>query len=168
MEVNEWHPDEVVEVSPGVWKRFADCTVKDVEGVIRRKQERASLRSEIEALSDQLNGASIAIAEELARLEADGKIGNQLALLLVGLAAIGMDLYHDGPDPQPGSLLAAKRAVFALQFDPFWDTMTDDDRAWLREKLDDEDGALDRMLADYESRTAQSVDAGVAAPPGVS
>jgi len=168
MEVNEWHPDELVEVAPGVWKRFANCTVKDVEGVIRRKQERASLHSEIEALSDQLNGAGIAIAEELALLEANGTVGNQLALLLVGLAAIGVDLYDDGPDPQPGSLLAAKRAVFALQFDPFWDTLTNDDRTWLREKLDDEDGALDRMLADYESRTALSADASVAAPPGVS
>jgi hypothetical protein len=167
MEINEWHPDELVEVAPGIWKRFANCTVQDVEGVIRRKQERAGLRSEIEALSDQLNGAAIAIAEELSRLEANGEVGNQLALVLVGLAAIGVDLYH-GPDPEPGSIHAAKRAVFALQFDPFWDTLTNEDRTWLREKLDDEDGALDRMLADYESRTARSVDAGVAAPPGVS
>jgi hypothetical protein len=168
MEINEWHPDELVEVAPGIWKRFANCTVKDVEGVIRRKQERASLRSEIEALSDQLNGAAIAIAEELSRLEANGEVGNQLALVLVGLAAIGVDLYQDGPDPEPGSIHAAKRAVFALQFDPFWDTLTNDDRRWLRERLDGEGGSFDRMLADYESRTALSADAGVAAPPGVS
>ena len=168
MEINEWHPDELVEVAPGIWKRFDNCTVKDVEGVIRRKQERASLHSEIEALSDQLNGAAIAIAEELSRLEANGEVGNQLALVLVGLAAIGVDLYHDGPDPEPGSIHAAKRAVFALQFDPFWDTLTNDDRRWLREKLDGESGSFDRMLADYESRTALSADAGVAASPGVS
>ena len=51
-------------------------------------------------------------------------------------------------------VLAAKSAVFALQFDPFWGTLTDDERRWLPEKLDDEGGAFDRMVADYESRTA--------------
>jgi hypothetical protein len=154
MEINDWHPDELVEVSPGVRKRFADCTVKEVEGVIRLKQQRASLRSEIGALTDQLNGAVIDIADELARLEASGEIGNSLALMFLGLAAIGVDLYDDRPDHEPEALLAAKRAVFALQFDPFWDTLSDDDRRWLREKLDNERGAFDRMVADYESRSA--------------
>jgi hypothetical protein len=154
MEINDWHPDEVVEVAPGVWKRFADCTVKDVEGVIRLKRDRASLRGEIQALTDQLNGAVAGIAEELARLEARGEVGNSLALMFIGLAAIGVDLYDDRPDPEPDSILAAKRAVFALQFDPFWGTLTDDDRRWLREKLDNKGEAFDRMLADYESRIA--------------
>jgi hypothetical protein len=71
---------------------------------------------------------------------------------LIGLTAIGVDLYEDGPDPEPGSILAAMRAVFAHQFDPIWRALTNDDRRWLREKLDDEGGAFDRMVADYESR----------------
>ncbi len=82
-------------------------------------------------------------------------IGRDTAL--IGLTAIGVDLYDDGPDPEPESILAAKRAAFAHQFDPLWRTLTHDDRRWLREKLDDEGGAFDRMVADYESR---SVDAG--------
>jgi hypothetical protein len=49
--------------------------------------------------------------------------------------------------------------VFALQFDPFWDTLTNDTRRWLRERLDNDGGAFDRMLADYESRTALSANA---------
>jgi len=72
---------------------------------------------------------------------------------LIGLTAIGVDLYVDGPDPEPESILAAKRAVFAHQFDPVWRTLTNDDQRWLRERLDDEGGAFDRMVADYESRT---------------
>jgi len=72
---------------------------------------------------------------------------------LVGLTAIGVDLYDDGPPPEPESNLAAKRAVFAHHFDPIWHTLTNDDRRWLRQKLDREDGAFDRMVADYESRT---------------
>jgi hypothetical protein len=32
---------------------------------------------------------------------------------LIGLTAIGVDLYDDGPPPEPESILAAKRAVFA-------------------------------------------------------
>jgi hypothetical protein len=158
MEINDWHPDELVEVSPGVAKRAADCTAKDVEGVIRLKQERASLRSEIEALSGQLNGVVNGIAQELSRLEASGEVGNSLALVFIELAAIGVDLYGDGPDPEPESILAAKRAVFALQFDPFWNTLTNEDRRWLREKLHNEGGAFDRMVAGYESRSTRSVD----------
>jgi hypothetical protein len=153
MEINDWHPDEVVEVSPGVWKRFADCTVKDVEGVIGLKRERASVSGEIEALTDQLNNVVSGIAEKLARSEAGGEGGNSLGLMFIGLAAIGVDLHDDGPDPEPQSILAAKRAVFALQFDPLWGTLTNDERRWLREKLDDEGDAFDRMVADYESRT---------------
>jgi hypothetical protein len=72
---------------------------------------------------------------------------------LVGLTAIGVDLYDDGPDPEPGSILGAKRAVFAHHFDPIWHILTNDDRRWLREKLDREDGAFDRMVADYELRS---------------
>jgi hypothetical protein len=72
---------------------------------------------------------------------------------LIGLTAIGVDLYDDGPDPEPESILAAKRVVFAHQFDPIWRTLTNDDRRWLQEKLGREDGAFDRMVADYESRT---------------
>lgn len=72
---------------------------------------------------------------------------------LVGLTAIGVDLYDDGPDPEPESIFAAKRAVFAHHFDPIWHTLTNDDRRWLREKLDREDGAFDRMVADHELRT---------------
>lgn len=154
MEINDWHPDEVLEVSPGVWKRFADCTVKDVEAVIGLKRERASVSGEIAALTDQLNGVVSGIAESLARSEARDEGGESLGLMFIGLAAIGVDLYEDGRDPDPESLLAAKRGVFALQFDPFWETLTDDERRWLREKLDDEGGAFDRMVADYESRTA--------------
>jgi hypothetical protein len=74
---------------------------------------------------------------------------------LIGLTAIGVGLYDDGPDPEPELILAAERAVFAHQFDPIWRTLTNDDRRWLREKLDREDGAFDRMLADYESRSTQ-------------
>ena len=72
---------------------------------------------------------------------------------LIGLTAIGVDLYDDGPPPEPESILAAKRAVFAQHFDPVWRSLTNDDRRWLREKLDREDGAFDRMMADYQSRT---------------
>jgi hypothetical protein len=72
---------------------------------------------------------------------------------LIGLTAIGVDLYADGPPPEPGSILAAKRAVFAQHFDPLWRTLTNDDRRWLRERLDDEGGAFDRVVADSESRT---------------
>ena len=72
---------------------------------------------------------------------------------LVGLTAIGVGLYEEGPDPEPESVLAAERAVFARQFDPLWRALTNDDRRWLREKLDDEGGAFGRMVADYESRT---------------
>jgi hypothetical protein len=61
---------------------------------------------------------------------------------LFGLTAIGVDLYGDGPDPEPDSIL-----------DPVWRTLTNDDHRWLRERLDDEGGAFDRMVADYESRT---------------
>ena len=75
---------------------------------------------------------------------------------LIGLTAIGVDLYEDGPPPEPESILAAMRAVFAHQFDSIWRTLTNDDRRWLQERLDDEGGAFDRMVADYESR---SVDA---------
>ena len=159
MEINDWHPDELVEVSPGVRKRFADCSVREVEGVLRLKRERASLRSELGALTDQLNGAVIDIADEVARLEASGEVGNSLALMFIGLAAIGVDLYDDRPDHEPESILTAKRAVFALQFDPFWDSLGDDDRRWLREKLDNDGGAFDRMVADHESRVALSANA---------
>ena len=71
---------------------------------------------------------------------------------LIGLAAIGVDLYDEGPAAEPGSILAAKRTVFARQFDPIWRTLTNDDRRWLREKLGRQDGAFDRMVADYTSR----------------
>jgi hypothetical protein len=74
--------------------------------------------------------------------------------VLIGLAAIGVDLYDDDPDREPESMLAAKRVAFARQFDPIWHALTNDDRRWLREKLDDEGGAFGRMLADYESRSA--------------
>ena len=72
--------------------------------------------------------------------------------LFLGLTAIGVDLYDDASEPEPGSLLDAKRAVFANQFDPIWRTLSNDDRRWLRERLDDEGGAFDRMLAAHDSR----------------
>jgi hypothetical protein len=74
--------------------------------------------------------------------------------LLVGIAATGVRLYDEPDDAPTGSILAAERAVFARQFDPIWGELTNDDRRWLREKLDDEDGAFGHMLADYESRSA--------------
>ena len=71
--------------------------------------------------------------------------------LLVGLTAIGVDLYRDDAATEP-EILAAQRAVFAHQFDPLWRTLTNDDRRWLREKVRRDEGAFDRMLADYEAR----------------
>ena len=44
--------------------------------------------------------------------------------------------------------------MFAHQFDPIWRTLTNDDRRWLQQKLDDEGGSFDRMVADHESRSA--------------
>jgi hypothetical protein len=74
--------------------------------------------------------------------------------LLIGIAATGVRLYDESDDAPTGSILAAERAVFARQFDPIWSELTNDDRRWLREKLDNEDGAFGHMLADYESRSA--------------
>jgi hypothetical protein len=72
--------------------------------------------------------------------------------MLVGLAGIGVRLYEDPNDARSGSILGAERAVFARHFDPVWRTLTNDDHRWLREKLDDEDGAFGHMVADFESR----------------
>lgn len=78
--------------------------------------------------------------------------------MLIGLTAIGTRLYADLEDARPDSVLAAERAVFAQQFDPVWKDVSNDDRRWLREKLDDQDngdGAFGRMVADHESRSRQ-------------
>jgi hypothetical protein len=74
--------------------------------------------------------------------------------MLLGLVAIGVRLYEDPGEAEPESILAAERAVFALQFDPAWRTLTNDDHRWLREKLDDEGPAFGHMVADYEARNA--------------
>jgi hypothetical protein len=42
---------------------------------------------------------------------------------------------------RPESIRAAKRAVFAHQFDPIWWSLTNDDHRWLRKKLDHEENA---------------------------
>jgi hypothetical protein len=75
--------------------------------------------------------------------------------MLVGLAGIGVRLYENPNDAPSGSILAAERTVFARHFDPVWRTLTNDDHRWLREKLDDEDGAFGHMVADFESRNRQ-------------
>ena len=80
--------------------------------------------------------------------------------MLVGLAGIGVRLYEDSNDAPSGSILGAERAVFARHFDPVWRTLTNDDHRWLREKLDDEDGAFGRMVAEFDTRNRQrAVDA---------
>jgi hypothetical protein len=73
--------------------------------------------------------------------------------MLIGLVAIGVRLYENPADAAPESTLAAERAVFGLQFDPVWRTLTNDDHRWLREKLDDEDDAFAHMVADYDERS---------------
>jgi hypothetical protein len=74
--------------------------------------------------------------------------------MLLGLVATGVRLYDAPGDPVPESTLAAERAVFALQFDPVWRILTNDDHRWLREKLDDERPAFSHMVADYKARGA--------------
>jgi hypothetical protein len=74
-------------------------------------------------------------------------------MMLVGLAGIGVRLYAEPNEAPLGSILEAERAVFARHFDSVWSTLTNDDHRWLREKLDDEDGAFAHMMAAYESRT---------------
>jgi hypothetical protein len=77
--------------------------------------------------------------------------------MLIGLTAIGIRLYAESGDTEPDSILAAERVVFARHFDPIWRDLNNDDYRWLREKLDDEDGAFGRMVADHDSRSRRHV-----------